>query len=199
MFIYEGDSFTDAACSGLQKVDGCNKMTCTSCKQYFCWLCLGVLSRANPYSHFNNPHSPCYNQWVTCVCVCFAASRSLSLTDQWSRTHLPVLCLFQTLPRRRPGRWGRRLLERWGGLTAAHSAPCECTLFPTSPLGHWPLRNAVKSFFAPPSPLLCLFSKCLASSKEVDLLAKMRTKVRTGLMCSWCFAIICLHCSKKQV
>ncbi|KAG7234242.1 hypothetical protein INR49_005467 [Caranx melampygus] len=44
------------------KVDGCNKMTCTSCKQYFCWLCLGLLSRVNPYSHFNNPHSPCYNQ-----------------------------------------------------------------------------------------------------------------------------------------
>uniref|UniRef100_A0A8C6SEJ9 E3 ubiquitin-protein ligase RNF14 n=1 Tax=Neogobius melanostomus TaxID=47308 RepID=A0A8C6SEJ9_9GOBI len=46
----------------INLADGCNKMTCTSCKQYFCWLCLGALSRGNPYSHFNNPQSPCFNQ-----------------------------------------------------------------------------------------------------------------------------------------
>ncbi|XP_043077335.1 E3 ubiquitin-protein ligase RNF14 isoform X2 [Puntigrus tetrazona] len=58
------DNCKQCPCCGtnIQKVHGCNKMTCSSCQKYFCWICLGALSRVNPYSHFNNPSSPCYNQ-----------------------------------------------------------------------------------------------------------------------------------------
>ncbi|XP_033112078.1 E3 ubiquitin-protein ligase RNF14-like [Anneissia japonica] len=46
----------------IQKIDGCNKMTCMKCRTYFCWLCSQVLSSSNPYSHFNNQTIPCFNQ-----------------------------------------------------------------------------------------------------------------------------------------
>ncbi|XP_054998615.1 E3 ubiquitin-protein ligase RNF14 isoform X2 [Sorex araneus] len=53
----------------IEKLDGCNKMTCTGCKQYFCWICVSPLSRGNPYHHFNNPDSPCYNRLFQAVDV----------------------------------------------------------------------------------------------------------------------------------
>ncbi|XP_069620140.1 E3 ubiquitin-protein ligase RNF14-like isoform X1 [Ranitomeya imitator] len=37
----------------IQKIDGCNRMTCTGCKKNFCWTCLTILSQENPYDHFN--------------------------------------------------------------------------------------------------------------------------------------------------
>ncbi|KAK7172176.1 hypothetical protein R3I93_004473 [Phoxinus phoxinus] len=46
----------------IQKDLGCNKMTCSSCWQYFCWICLAILNRSDPYSHFSDPSSLCYNQ-----------------------------------------------------------------------------------------------------------------------------------------
>ncbi|TTX06329.1 E3 ubiquitin-protein ligase RNF14 [Bagarius yarrelli] len=36
-------------------------MTCSSCHLFFCWICQAALSRVNPYSHFSNPNSNCYN------------------------------------------------------------------------------------------------------------------------------------------
>lgn len=36
-------------------------MTCFKCNTYFCWLCLKQLEHGNPYFHFNDPSSKCYN------------------------------------------------------------------------------------------------------------------------------------------
>uniref|UniRef100_G1QCZ2 RBR-type E3 ubiquitin transferase n=1 Tax=Myotis lucifugus TaxID=59463 RepID=G1QCZ2_MYOLU len=47
------------------ELDGCNKMTCTACMQYFCWICMGSLN-ANPYKHLTDPASQCFN-WLFCA------------------------------------------------------------------------------------------------------------------------------------
>ncbi|CAF1124790.1 unnamed protein product [Adineta steineri] len=46
----------------VDKLDGCNKMTCSKCHSYFCWICLRSLSKTNPYGHFNEPQSKCFNK-----------------------------------------------------------------------------------------------------------------------------------------
>ncbi|KAK7172175.1 hypothetical protein R3I93_004472 [Phoxinus phoxinus] len=45
--------------SNIQKDLGCNKMTCVSCQQYFCWKCLVVLHKKDPYRHFRGDTNPC--------------------------------------------------------------------------------------------------------------------------------------------
>lgn len=53
----------------IQKIDGCNKMTCMKCRAYFCWLCNESLSRANPYAHYNSKNTSCFNRLFEGVVV----------------------------------------------------------------------------------------------------------------------------------
>lgn len=45
-----------------QKRMGCNHMRCFQCDTHFCYLCSAWLSPDNPYSHFNQGSSTCYNR-----------------------------------------------------------------------------------------------------------------------------------------
>ena len=46
----------------IQKSDGCNKMRCTQCATFFCYLCGDILLKNDPYLHFNFPGAPCYGR-----------------------------------------------------------------------------------------------------------------------------------------
>ena len=35
-------------------------MTCSKCKQHFCYRCGSKLQAANPYEHFSRPGGGCY-------------------------------------------------------------------------------------------------------------------------------------------
>ncbi|KAJ5887654.1 RING finger protein [Penicillium taxi] len=45
-----------------QKRMGCNHMRCFQCDTHFCYLCSAWLSADNPYMHFNDLKSQCYNR-----------------------------------------------------------------------------------------------------------------------------------------
>ncbi|KAH0534021.1 hypothetical protein FGG08_007376 [Glutinoglossum americanum] len=45
-----------------QKTQGCNHMICFKCNTHFCYLCSAWLDQANPYQHFNQEKSGCYQR-----------------------------------------------------------------------------------------------------------------------------------------
>ncbi|KAI1615823.1 RING finger protein [Exophiala viscosa] len=45
-----------------QKTMGCNHMICFRCKTHFCYLCSSFLMPDNPYNHFNDLASQCYQR-----------------------------------------------------------------------------------------------------------------------------------------
>ncbi|KAJ3750098.1 RWD-domain-containing protein [Lentinula detonsa] len=46
----------------IEKSLGCNHMTCSKCKQHFCYRCGSKLSATSPYQHFSTPGSECFNK-----------------------------------------------------------------------------------------------------------------------------------------
>ncbi|XP_051171593.1 E3 ubiquitin-protein ligase RNF14-like [Leptopilina boulardi] len=46
----------------IEKSDGCNKMACGHCNTFFCWLCSTRLDPRDPYQHYRNPNSSCFNR-----------------------------------------------------------------------------------------------------------------------------------------
>ncbi|KAJ7655058.1 hypothetical protein DFH06DRAFT_1201477 [Mycena polygramma] len=54
------------ACPGcslnIEKSLGCNHMTCSRCKIHFCYRCGVKLTPSDPYGHFSDRHSGCYQK-----------------------------------------------------------------------------------------------------------------------------------------
>uniref|UniRef100_A0A1B6EB56 RBR-type E3 ubiquitin transferase n=1 Tax=Clastoptera arizonana TaxID=38151 RepID=A0A1B6EB56_9HEMI len=48
--------------AAIEKSDGCNKMACGKCGTFFCWLCEVRLDPTQPYKHFRDRSSRCFNQ-----------------------------------------------------------------------------------------------------------------------------------------
>lgn len=42
--------------TGIEKIDGCNHMTCVTCKSHICWVCMGVFKSFEIYDHMNAKH-----------------------------------------------------------------------------------------------------------------------------------------------
>ena len=47
--------------NGVQKNEGCNHMTCISCRAHFCYVCGQQLDAAHPYSHFRRGTCPLFD------------------------------------------------------------------------------------------------------------------------------------------
>ncbi|KAJ2139152.1 hypothetical protein IW139_000835 [Coemansia sp. RSA 353] len=47
---------------GINKIFGCNHMTCSRCNTHFCYLCGSLLDSSQPMTHFSDPDSSCFKR-----------------------------------------------------------------------------------------------------------------------------------------
>ncbi|KAI8850379.1 hypothetical protein BC829DRAFT_488742 [Chytridium lagenaria] len=51
-----------SCCVSVQRSYGCSHITCRVCETHFCYLCGDTLKASNPYAHYNDKRSQCYNR-----------------------------------------------------------------------------------------------------------------------------------------
>ena len=61
----KGDSENRKLCPkcacGIEKIEGCNHMTCSECRCHFCWICLKIYDDAQEtYKHLMREHGNIY-------------------------------------------------------------------------------------------------------------------------------------------
>ncbi|KAG9198995.1 translation termination inhibitor protein itt1 [Epicoccum nigrum] len=61
-FIQQNTARCPTYVTPVQKIQGCNHITCTQCQTHFCYLCSAFLHRHNPYEHFNLEGRNCYQR-----------------------------------------------------------------------------------------------------------------------------------------
>ncbi|XP_042872795.1 E3 ubiquitin-protein ligase RNF14-like isoform X2 [Penaeus japonicus] len=61
-YLEENSKQCPKCCAKIEKISGCNKMTCHRCRVDFCWLCMLYLDKERPYDHFNKMNGACYDR-----------------------------------------------------------------------------------------------------------------------------------------